>query len=209
MAARPRWARATTRSSAATIATAPASTASSCASRAATPSISTIIPSACNRPLVRVNGKLEEVSWAKALASGGAEVHPDAGRRRQLRRDRLQPHHQRREFLPAEVRARGAEDQQHRPPPHRRRGDAARRAQRQDRANWPPSPISTSARPSWCWAPIWRWSIRCSATRFAPTTGIIRRTSTRSRRKPVREDKYAAASRPRGRRTYSNRCATS
>ena len=46
---RPRWASATTRSCAATIATAAASTASSCASRAATPSISSSIPSACNR----------------------------------------------------------------------------------------------------------------------------------------------------------------
>ena len=48
-AARPRWACATTKSSAPTIATAPASTANSCASRAATPSISTITRSACSR----------------------------------------------------------------------------------------------------------------------------------------------------------------
>ena len=49
MAARPRWASATTRSSAATIATAAASTANFCASRAATLSISSSIRSACNR----------------------------------------------------------------------------------------------------------------------------------------------------------------
>ena len=48
-AARPRWACATTKSSAATTATARASTANSCASRDATPSISTIIRSACWR----------------------------------------------------------------------------------------------------------------------------------------------------------------
>ena len=39
---------------------------------------------------------------------GGAEVHQDARRWRHVRRDRLQPHHQRREFLSAEVRARSA-----------------------------------------------------------------------------------------------------
>jgi NADH-quinone oxidoreductase subunit G len=30
----------------------------------------------------------------------------------------------------------------------------------------------------WCWAPTWRWNIRCSPIRSAPTTGITRRAST-------------------------------
>ena len=42
------------------------------------------------------------------------------GARRQVRRDRLEPHHQRREFLPAEVRAPGAGHEQYRSPSHRR-----------------------------------------------------------------------------------------
>ena len=76
-------------------------------------------PERLQAPLVRVNGKLEEVSWAKALAAVAQKFNADLGRGRQLRRDRQQPHHQRRELLPAEVRAPGAEDQPHRPPPHR------------------------------------------------------------------------------------------
>ena len=60
MAARPPWARATTRSSAATIVIAAASTASSSASRGATPSISTTTPSVCNRPFCA-----STASWRK------------------------------------------------------------------------------------------------------------------------------------------------
>ena len=76
------------------------------------------------------------------------EVQPDAGRWRQLRRDRLQPHHQRREFLPAEVRARGAAHQPHRSSPHRRRGDAGRCAERQDRqAGHRGRPLRAQGRP--------------------------------------------------------------
>ena len=104
-------------------------------------------PERLQAPLARVNGKLEEVSWAQALAAGGAEIQRNARARRQLRRHRLQPHHQRRELLPAEFRAPGAAHQSHRPPPHRRRGDAARRAGG-TAASWPPWPTSTSARRS-------------------------------------------------------------
>ena len=43
----------------------------------------------------------------------GAEVQRDAGRRRRFRRDRLQPHFQRRELLSSEIRPPGSEDQQH------------------------------------------------------------------------------------------------
>ena len=59
-------------------------------------------------PLMKVNGKLEEVGWAEGAFDGGAKrFKQTAEAKRQLRRDRLQPHHQRRELLSAEVRTRG------------------------------------------------------------------------------------------------------
>ncbi len=125
-AARPRSACATIRSSAATTATAPASTASSSASRAATHSISTIIQERLQSPMIRVNGKLEPASWSKALATIAEKFSADQSARREVRRRRLEPHDQRREFLPAEVRAAGPGHEQHRSPPHRRCGDADR-----------------------------------------------------------------------------------
>ena len=136
-------------------------------------------PERLQSPLVRVNGKLEEVSWAQALeavAQKFTQTLADGGSFGVIGSNHTTNEEN---FYLQKFAREVLEDQPHRPPPHRRRGDAARRAERQDRANWPPSPISTSARPSWCSAPIWRWSIPCSATRFAPTTGIIRRTSTR------------------------------
>ena len=63
-------------------------------------------PERLQSPLMRVNGKLEPVSWSKALAAVAAKFSEVQGARRQVRRHRLEPHHQRREFLPAEVRAR-------------------------------------------------------------------------------------------------------
>ena len=70
----------------------------------------------------------EPVSWAEALHARGGEVRRDSSAGRQVRRHRLEPHHQRRERLPVEVRARGAGHEQHRPSPHRRRGEPARDA---------------------------------------------------------------------------------
>ena len=78
-------------------------------------------PERLQAPLVRKNGKLEEVSWAEALATVAQEVQRDAGGGRQFRRDRVEPHDQRRELLPAEVRARSAEDATHLD--HHRTGD--------------------------------------------------------------------------------------
>src|ERR1035438_1146216 len=59
------------------------------------------------------------------------DIGPPA--RRQVRRDRIQPHHQRRELLPAEIRAEGAGDGQYRSPPHGRCGYAAGCVERQER----------------------------------------------------------------------------
>ena len=50
-------------------------------------------------------------------------------------------------------------------------------------------PICTTRRRCWSSAPTWRSSIRSSPSRSAPTSGITRRTSTRSPNGPVREDK--------------------
>ena len=72
-------------------------------------------------PLMRVNGKLEEVSWSQGARRRGEEVQSGIGRWRDVRSNRLEPHHQRREFLPAEVRARNPAHQQYRSPPHWRR----------------------------------------------------------------------------------------
>ncbi len=87
-------------------------------------------PERLQSPLVRVNGKLEPVSWAQALktvARKFREVKTGGG---QFRRNRLQSHHQRRELLSAEIRAPGARDESHRPSPHGRRRDAAGCAER-------------------------------------------------------------------------------
>jgi NADH-quinone oxidoreductase subunit G len=84
-------------------------------------------------PLVRVNGKLEEVSWSKAIETVAAKFNEVRGAQRQVRRDRFQPHHQRRELLFAEVRAQGAGHGQYRSPSHRRCAGVARRAERQER----------------------------------------------------------------------------
>ena len=134
MAARPRSACATTRSSAATIATAPASTANFSASRAATRSISPITPSACNRPMMRVNGKLEAGLLVARLSPTVAKKFGQNQPRRQVRRHRFQPHHQRRELsICRNSRAQVPRHEQHRSPPHRRCRHAGRCAQRHDR----------------------------------------------------------------------------
>ena len=90
-------------------------------------------PERLQSPLLRVNGKLEPVSWSKALEAVAAKFQRSQGARRQVRRHRLESHHQRRELLPAEVRAPGAGDEQYRSSSHRRCGHAARCAERPDR----------------------------------------------------------------------------
>ena len=183
-AARPRWAFATTRSFAATIATAPASTASSCASRAATRSISCNSPERLQSPMMRRNGELEPMSWSEALATVGAKVQRSESARRQVRRDRFEPHHQRRELLPAEVRARRGWAPTISiiiaPAIWRRCStrSAARRCAGDDRRSVRPQGDPGGR------AAISRSSIRSWRSRFAPTSGITTRTSTRSR--PVR-----------------------
>ena len=77
-------------------------------------------PERLQSPLMRVNGKLEPVSWSQALLTVAREIQGSESPRRQVRRHRLEPHHQRREFLPAEVRAAGAG---HRNIDHHRSGD--------------------------------------------------------------------------------------
>ena len=55
-------------------------------------------PERLQSPMIRVDGKLEPVSWSKALEHCGDEIQRDQGARRQVRRDRLEPHHQRRKL---------------------------------------------------------------------------------------------------------------
>ena len=91
-------------------------------------------PDRLQAPLVRKNGKLEEVSWSEALTTVAKKFTQTLADQRHVRRDRVEPHHQRREFLPAEVRAQGAAHEQYRPSPHRRRRHPARRPERRRRA---------------------------------------------------------------------------
>ena len=71
-------------------------------------------------PLVRVDGELQEVSWSKAIETVAAKFNEVRARHGKFGVDRLQPHHQRRELLPAEVRAKGAGNGQYRSPSQRR-----------------------------------------------------------------------------------------
>ena len=78
-------------------------------------------PERLTKPLVRnAKGKLEPATWEHALRVGGKQAEGDArrARRRGDRRDRLEPHDQRRELPAAEVCADGSADQQHRPRAH-------------------------------------------------------------------------------------------
>ena len=76
-------------------------------------------PERLQAPLMRIDGTLQPVSWARALRAAAAKFQEVKTARREVRRYRLQPHHQRRESLPAEVRPRAAGDEQRRSPPHR------------------------------------------------------------------------------------------
>ena len=90
-------------------------------------------PERLQSPMLRRNGTLEPVSWAEALSAVAREVQRGESARRQVRGDRLEPHHQRRELLSAEVRAGGIGDREYRPSSHRRCRNVVGRAERQDR----------------------------------------------------------------------------
>ena len=84
-------------------------------------------------PLIKRNGKHEEATWEEAFELIAAKFK-EAGS--SDRRDRFQPHHQRRELPAAKVRAHGSQDQQYRSSPYRRLPSVrfrARRNHRQDR----------------------------------------------------------------------------
>ena len=112
---------------------------------------------------------------------GGGEVQRGQGAGRQVRRHRLDPHHQRRELLPPEVRA--ARDWA--PTTSTITAPATWSAcwprSQADRTLWRRPRIFTSGKPFWWWGATWRSSIRCWRSRFAPTGGIISAASTPSR----------------------------
>ena len=87
-------------------------------------------PERIRQPLVRRNGKLEPASWEDALEE--VRAPPEAGSfhawRVRHRRDRLEPHHQRRKLPAQSLCARHARHQQHRSSPHRRLRRPRRRA---------------------------------------------------------------------------------
>ncbi len=135
-------------------------------------------PERLQAPLVRVDGKLEEVSWAQALEAVAEKFNQtiaDGGSFGVIGSNHTtnEENYYLQKFAREVLRTNHID--------HHRTGDvvdAAGCAERHERPSWPRWRTSTSARPSWCWAPTWRWNIRCSPTRSAPTTGITRRTST-------------------------------
>ena len=131
---------------------------------------------------MRSGGKLRAGFLVAGAGRGRREVQRGQGARRQVRRDRLQPHHQRRELLPARSsRGRGwAPTTSITTAPATWPRCSTRSAGKTERAGHDGGSVH-SARPCWWSAPIWRSSIRSSPSRSAPTTGITARTSTRSR----------------------------
>ncbi len=135
-------------------------------------------PERLQAPLVRMNGKLEEVSWSRrwqTVAQKFNETMAGGGRFGVIGSNHTTNEEN---YLPAEIRPRSAGHQQYRPSPHRRRGDAAGRAERQDRqAGHRGGSVRAQGgagdrrRPG-------AGASAALATRFAPTTGITRRTST-------------------------------
>ena len=80
-------------------------------------------PERLTTPLVRnAQGKLEPVTLGARVSRSRREAERNSRqpRWRRHRRDRLEPHHQRRELPAAEVRAHGSPDQQHRSRAHHR-----------------------------------------------------------------------------------------
>src|SRR5579871_3034554 len=61
------------------------------------------------------------------------KIQGSEGARRSVCGDWIEPYHQRRKFLLAEIRARRSRDERHRSPPHRGSADAAGRVERANR----------------------------------------------------------------------------
>ena len=179
-AARRRWACATTRSSAATIATARGINGEFLCIKGRYAFDFYEHPERLQSPLMRVNGKLRAGVLGAGAASGGAEVQ------RESRRAAASSASSARTTPPTKristcrssrARCCGTNNID-----HHRTGDVATLLDAlsgKTSKRWRRSAICTNARPCWSSAPIWRSSIRCSLSRSAPTTGIIRRTSTR------------------------------
>ena len=73
------------------------------------------------KPLIKRDGKFVPATWDEAFDADRVEIQGSgSGGSCGDRRNRFEPHHQRRELPAAEVRAPGAGHQQHRPPSHRR-----------------------------------------------------------------------------------------
>ena len=89
-------------------------------------------PERLQSPMIRSNGGLEPVSWSEALTAAARKLNEVKAGDGKFARDRLEPHQQRRELLSAEVRAPGARNQQYRSSSHRRCGDAAGCAEREE-----------------------------------------------------------------------------
>ncbi len=212
-AARPRWACATTRSFAATIATARGINGEFLCIKGRYAFDFYDHPERLQSPLMRVNGKLE----ASLVGEGAgrpsrSKFNEVQGARRQVRRHRLEPHHQRREFLScrssrAKVWA----------PTISIITAPAIVATLLDALSGKTDALATTAdlydaKAVLVVGAIWRSSIRCSRSRFARTSGItgahLRGHAGTGARRQVRGGER---SRRRGRRTgrRSNRCATS
>ena len=165
-------------------------------------------PERLQAPLVRVNGKLEEVSWSQALTAVAKKFNKnlaDGGKFGVIGSNHTTNEEN---FYLQKFAREGAGDEQYRSSPHRRCGHPARRPQRQDRAT---GHRGRSLREESRAGDRRRPGARASVPLVPDPrqlTGIIRRTFTGTA-KPVREDKYAAASVARRPRLRSNRCATS
>ena len=100
------------------------------------------------QPLIRKDGKLTPATWEEAFELIGkrfTEVRDQRWRAGDWR-DRLEPHHQRRELSAAEVCARGAADQQHRSSSHGGLPCFRRGAARQSRKLPPPCAMCSTRR---------------------------------------------------------------
>ena len=135
-------------------------------------------PERLQAPLVRVNGKLEEVRGrrrSRRVAQKFSEIKARGGKFGVVGSNHTtnEENYYLQKFAREGLGTNNID--------HHRTGDVVTLVDalsRHARASWPPSRISTSAKPSWCSAPTWRWSIRCSPSRSAPITAITRRTFT-------------------------------
>ncbi len=146
-------------------------------------------------PLMRKDGRLEPVKLERGIESR-RRAHPRLDRaQRQGRRHWLNPHHQRRKLLPAEVRPPRAAHQQHRSSPHGRSRHASSGClEAVEGALATVNDLYTPATRRSSSALILRSSIRCWLFNFAPTGAIIIRLCSSSARAgargPVRGAKH-------------------